>query len=63
MFALKSAPHQQPHRFACRLVAVLAAAIVAAAAPMASADDDSDRADDLLRTVKRARIIDLSHTW
>jgi len=42
---------------------VLAAAILAAAVPMASADDDSDRVDDLLRAVKRARIIDLSHTW
>lgn len=63
MFALKSVPHQPPRRLAHPLVAALAAAIVAAAAPMASADDDSDRVDDLLRTVKRARIVDLSHTW
>jgi len=64
MLASKSVPHRQPRRFASPLAAVLVAAIVAAAAPMASAnDDDSDRVDDLLRTVKRARIIDLSHTW
>jgi len=60
---LKSVSHGETRRRAYPLVAALAAAIVAAAAPMASADDDSDRVDDLLRTVKRARIIDLSHTW
>jgi len=63
MFTLKPVPHEQPRRSASPLIAVLAAAIVAAAAPMASADDGSDRVDNLLRTVKRARIIDLSHTW
>jgi kynurenine formamidase len=44
----------------------LAAALVAAAITLpivVARDDDSDRLDDLLRTVKRARVIDLSHTW
>ncbi len=64
MFALQSAPRAQPHRFARSLVAALAAATVAVAAPAAVADDDDDdRVGDLLRAVKRARIIDLSHTW
>jgi kynurenine formamidase len=44
--------------------AVLAAVIVALAAPVALAHDSGrDRTDDLLRTIKRARVIDLSHTW
>jgi len=38
-------------------------AALAIAAPTAFAHDDSDGVDDLLRTVKRARTIDLSHTW
>jgi kynurenine formamidase len=63
MFALKSVPHQQPCRLASLFVAVLAAAIVVATPIAAAREDDSDRVDDLLRTVKRARIIDLSHTW
>ena len=42
----------------------VALAIAVVAVPMVVArDDDSDRLDDLLRVVKRARIIDLSHTW
>jgi kynurenine formamidase len=44
----------------------LAAALIAAAITLpivVARDDDSDRLDDLLRTVKRARVIDLSHTW
>jgi kynurenine formamidase len=48
--------HGYPRAFAL-------AAAIAIAAPIALAHDDSDRVDDLLRTVKRARIIDLSHTW
>jgi kynurenine formamidase len=45
-------------------VSALVAATVALAAPLAFAhDSDRDRTDDLLRTVKRARVIDLSHTW
>jgi len=54
----------QPARRLRRAPLVLAfAAALAIAAPTAFAHDDSDRVDDLLRTVKRARIIDLSHTW
>src|SRR5262245_17405311 len=54
----------QPARRLRRAPLVLAfAAAVAIAAPIAFAHDDSDRVDDLLRTIKRARIIDLSHTW
>ena len=47
-------------------VYALAAAVVAAAVALpivVARDDESDRLDDLLRVVKRARIIDLSHTW
>ncbi len=47
-------------------VYALAAAVAAAAVTLpivVARDDDSDRLDDLLRVVKRARIIDLSHTW
>jgi len=45
-------------------VSALVAATLALAAPIALAhDSDRDRTDDLLRTVKRARVIDLSHTW
>ena len=47
-------------------VYALAAAVVAAAVTLpivVARDDESDRLDDLLRVVKRARIIDLSHTW
>jgi kynurenine formamidase len=42
------------------LAALAAAAVLAA--PVALAHD-RDRTDDLLRTIKRARVIDLSHTW
>ncbi len=52
-----------PKTAAYAALAGLAAAVVAVAVPLALARDDSDRVDDLLRTVKRARIIDLSHTW
>jgi kynurenine formamidase len=47
-------------------VYVLAAAVAAAAVTLpivVARDDESDRLDDLLRVVKRARIIDLSHPW
>jgi kynurenine formamidase len=51
-----------PKTVAYAVAAALAVAVVAV--PMVVArDDDSDRLDDLLRTIKRARIIDLSHTW
>ena len=65
MLASQPAPHVPSRRIAHRLVAALAVAAVAAATPIAPAfaDDDSDRIDELLRAVKRSRIIDLSHTW
>ena len=45
-------------------VVAVALAVAVVAVPMVVAhNDDSDRLDDLLRVVKRARIIDLSHTW
>ena len=51
-----------PKTVAYAVAAALAVAVVAV--PMVVAhNDDSDRVDDLLRTIKRARIIDLSHTW
>ena len=51
-----------PKTAAYAVAAALAVAVVAV--PMVVAhNDDSDRVDDLLRAVKRARIIDLSHTW
>ena len=51
-----------PKSVAYAVAAALAVAVVAV--PMVVAhNDDSDRVDDLLRTIKRARIIDLSHTW
>jgi kynurenine formamidase len=50
-----------PRTAAYGFAAVVATAIVVA--PMVTAHDDSDRLDDLLHSVKRARIIDLSHTW
>lgn len=50
-----------PKTAAYAVAAVVAVAVVAA--PIVIAHDDSDRLDDLLHSVKRARIIDLSHTW
>lgn len=50
-----------PRTTAYAVAAVVAIAVVAA--PIVIAHDDSDRLDDLLNSVKRARIIDLSHTW
>ena len=43
-----------------RLVAVLLCSLFPFAA---FPHDDSDRTDELLRTIKKARVIDLSHTW
>ena len=45
-----------------RLVTIASAAVLALA-PFASAFADNSDADDLLRVIKRARLIDLSHTW
>jgi kynurenine formamidase len=52
-------------KHAVRLLAAgLAAGVLTVAAPIALAhDDDSDRIDDLLRAIKRAKLIDLSHNW
>jgi kynurenine formamidase len=50
-----------PRTAAYAFAAVSAVAVVVA--PLVIAHDDSDRLDDLLHSVKRARIIDLSHTW
>src|SRR5258706_8446933 len=44
------------------LVGAFAAFCLAPFAP-ALADDDSGSAGELLRTIKKARLIDLSHTW
>src|ERR1043165_9513163 len=43
----------------------LAAVLLVLLFPFAAAfpHDDSDRTDDLLKAVKRARLIDLSHAW
>jgi len=57
-----SLPTRRVRRHGYPFVLALGAAL-AIAAPIAFAHDDSDRVDDLLRTVKRARTIDLSHTW
>ena len=43
-----------------RLVAVLLFSLFPIAA---FPHDDSDRTDELLRAIKKARVIDLSHTW
>jgi kynurenine formamidase len=51
-----------PKTAAYAVAAALAIAVVAGPIVVAN-NDDSDRVDDLLRAVKRARIIDLSHTW
>jgi kynurenine formamidase len=45
-----------------RLCAVLAATALLAAPGLAAAHDD-DGADDLLRLIKRSRLVDLSHPW
>jgi len=50
-----------PRTAAYAFAGVLAVAVVIV--PIVIAHDDSDRLDDLLHSVKRARIIDLSHTW
>src|SRR2546426_5954218 len=41
----------------------IASAAVLALAPFTAAFADNSSADDLLRAVKKARVIDLSHTW
>src|SRR5712692_4586952 len=47
-----------------RFVKLAGAAVLLSLAPIAAAyAEDSDRVGDLLRTVKKARLIDLSHNW
>ncbi len=58
-----SEPTFRTHRSArAILVGVFAAFCLTPIAP-ALADDDSGSARELLRTIKKARLIDLSHTW
>jgi len=45
------------------LADAFAALCLASPAPAFANDDDSGNARELLRTVKKARLIDLSHTW
>ncbi len=45
------------------LAGAFAALCLASAAPALAHDDDSGNVHDLLRAVKKARLIDLSHTW
>ena len=45
------------------LAGAFAALCLASAAPALAHDDNSGNVHDLLRAVKRARLIDLSHTW
>src|SRR5882762_5066630 len=58
-----SEPRFRTHRSACAiLVGAFAALCLTPLAP-ALADNDSGNASELLRTIKKARLIDLSHTW
>jgi kynurenine formamidase len=58
-----SEPTFRTHRSArAILVGVFAALCLTPFAP-ALADDDSGNASELLRTIKKARLIDLSHNW
>src|SRR3981189_1299318 len=41
----------------------IAGAVVLALAPFASAFAEDSSAEDLIKAVKKARLIDLSHTW
>src|SRR2546427_2444076 len=58
-----SEPRFRTHRCArAILVGACAAFCLTPFAPVL-ADDDSGNASELLRTIKKARLIDLSHTW
>src|SRR5882757_1322665 len=58
-----SEPTSRMHRSArAILVGAFAAFCLTPFAP-ALADDDSGNASELLRTIKKARLIDLSHNW
>jgi kynurenine formamidase len=43
--------------------AVALAALLAAGAPALAGDDDDRRTESLLHVIKKARLVDLSHTW
>src|SRR5258708_9447537 len=51
------------HRSARAILAGAFAAFCLTPFAPALADDDSGNARELLRTIKKARLIDLSHTW
>ena len=53
----------RPAKPAYRFLAALGAVAILATPIALAHDSDRNRTDDLLRTVKRARVIDLSHTW
>jgi kynurenine formamidase len=46
-----------------RFVTIASAAVLALAPFTSAFAEDSDRVGDLLRTIKKARLIDLSHNW
>jgi kynurenine formamidase len=53
-----------PYRRSARAILASAFAALCLASPASAlADDDSGNARELLRAVKKARLIDLSHTW
>src|SRR6267143_336522 len=58
-----SEPTFRMHRSARAILAGALAAFCLTPFAPALADDDSGNARELLRTIKKARLIDLSHTW
>src|SRR5882672_12679394 len=58
-----SEPTSRMHRSARAILAGAFAAFCLTQLAPALADDDSGNARELLRTIKKARLIDLSHTW
>jgi kynurenine formamidase len=58
-----SEPRFRTHRSARAILAGAFAAFFLTQFAPALADDDSGNARELLRTIKKARLIDLSHTW
>jgi kynurenine formamidase len=58
-----SEPTIRMHRSARAILAGALAAFCLTPFAPALADDDSGNARELLRTIKKARLIDLSHTW
>ena len=58
-----SEPRFRTHRSARAILAGALAAFCLTPFAPALADDDSGNASELLRTIKKARLIDLSHNW